>query len=108
MTEITLNREFEEFYCPITGKQVLLPDDFLPSPALMFIYVEEIQGFVYTAKEIRTNFPEYFDVEGESVNGDILYEILKRKFYIGSDKILITYGIGETATMCFDMAYEAE
>ena len=108
MKEICLNREFENFYCPGTGQQVLQPDDYFPSPALAFIYLDEVQSFQYVSPEIMENFPEHFDKNGETIKGKKLLKKLKRDPVFREDKLIITYGIMSVARMCFDLGYEVE
>jgi len=108
MKEICVDREFENFYCPVTGQKVLQPDDYFPSPALVFIYLEEFECFQYVIPEIAKNFPQHFDGQGETLNGKELLKKLKKEFYKNSDKLIITYGTMGTASMCFDLGYEAE
>lgn len=108
MTEINLYREFDRFYCPLTGQEVLQPYGYEPSPALLFIYVEEIQDFEYCSKAFREKFPIHFNEKGETVNGELLYKTMKRHLDWGQDKLLITYGTMDPATLCFDLGYEEE
>ena len=106
MTEICLNREFENFYCPVTGQAVLMPYGYEPSPALLFIYVEEIQDFEYCSKAFREKFPIHFNEKGETVNGELLLRTTKRHLEWGKDKLLVTYGTMGPATLCFDLGYK--
>jgi len=106
MQELIFDQDFEELYCPVTGKQVLYPDDYSRSPALVFIYLEEVQDFEYMIPGIRENFPSHFDPEGRIIEGDLLYEKLKEEFYVGQDKVIITFGNCGTASFCFDFNYK--
>lgn len=108
MTEVILNREFEEFYCPITGKIVLHPDGYRTPSTLVFIYVEEIQDFEYVNNDIRTRFPQHFNELGETLKGKKLFKKLKKLPNWMEDKLLVTYGLGGSASLCFDMGYEVE
>ena len=51
----------KNLYCPITGQQVLQPDDYFPSPALDFIYLDEFDCFQYMRPELMAKYPEHFD-----------------------------------------------
>jgi hypothetical protein len=108
MTEITLNREFENFYCPVTGEQVLQPDDWFPSPALDFIYLDEFQEFQYMAPALMEKFPEYFEENGDSINGEELLQKLRYDSRYNKNRLMITYGTMGAARLCFNMGYEAE
>lgn len=39
MTEVDLKTELENLYCPITGQRVLDPEQFHPSPAMVFLFL---------------------------------------------------------------------
>lgn len=108
MTEITLSREFENLYCPVTGEQVLQPDDYFISAALTFIYLDEFQEFQYIAPELMAAFPEHFRENGDTINGEELLQKLKYDSRYNQDKLMITYGCMSVARLCFDMGYEAE
>ena len=108
MKEICVNREFENFYCPVTGEQILQPDDYFPSPAMVFIYLNEFQCFQYVMPQIIEKYPEHFDENGETIKGKKLLKKLKRDPVFSKDKLIITYGIMSVARMCFDMGYEVK
>ncbi|MDT0688734.1 hypothetical protein RM549_03005 [Salegentibacter sp. F188] len=106
MTEITPDREFEYFYCPVTGEPVLHPDGYTTSPALLFIYVEEIKDFEYCSEQLREKFAAYFDENAKKTEGELLFKKLKEELPWGQDKLLITYGNVGAASLCFDLGYE--
>jgi len=105
MTEIILDREFENFYCPVSGETVLHPEGYHTPPSLLFIYVEEIQDFEYCSEKSKEKFPLHFNENGETINGEFLYKTMKRHLRWAQDKLLITYGTMGSATLCFDMGY---
>ena len=105
MTEIILDREFEKFYCTVTGEIVLHPEGYHPPPSLLFIYVEEIQDFEYCSEKLKEKFPLHFNENKETINGEFLYKTMKRYLRWAQDKLLITYGTMGSATLCFDMGY---
>lgn len=107
MTEICLDREFENLYCPVTGQQVLQPDDYFNSPAMVFIYLDEFQHFEYLAPTLKEKFPEHFE-DNETINGEELLQKLKYDSRYNQDKLMITYGSISVARLCFDMGYKAE
>jgi len=48
-------REDYEFFCPVTGKQILFEDDFIASPAMVFNYVDLEGGFFAFANDWLKN-----------------------------------------------------
>lgn len=106
MNEICLDREFENFYCPLTGDPVLMPEGYNITPALLFIYVEEVGDFEYCSEELRETFPQYFDENDTVLNPEQFLKEMKEDLYWAHDKLLITYGQTGSASLCFDMGYE--
>ena len=107
MKEICLNREFENLYCPITGQQVLQPDDYFPSPALDFIYLDEFECFQYMRPELMAKYPEHFE-DNETIKGKKLLKKLKYDPVYSENKLIIKYGTMGFARLCFDLGYEVE
>ena len=108
MKEICVNREFENFYCPVTGEQVLQPDDYFPSPALDFIYLDEFESFQYMRPELIAKYPQHFETNGDTIKGKKLLKKLKRDPVFSENKLIITYGTMGFARMCFDLGYEVQ
>ncbi|MGB8705237.1 MAG: hypothetical protein WCD31_09425 [Gillisia sp.] len=106
MNEICLDREFDNFYCPLTGKAVLLSEGYKITPALLFIYIDEVQDFEYYNQKLRKKFPEHFDRKGEILDAPKLLQTIHQDPEWNQDKLLITYGQTGAASMCFDMGYE--
>ena len=108
MKEIKFKIEFENFYCPVTGEQVLDPEQFNPSPATVFNYLHTYEYFEHLQEDLKQKFSEEFNDETKHVN---LY--LKLTEEVLNDKpnyLWITYGgppFG-AVSMCFDMKYEVE
>lgn len=69
------------FYCPVTGQQILTEDDFIPSPAMVFCYVQNESVFEYLNDEAKQVFGEqlkenYLDFEKYD---KIIYELLSNE-----------------------------
>lgn len=107
MEEVDFDIEFENFYCPVTGQQVLQPDDYFPSPALDFIYLDEFECFQYMRPELMAKYPEHFE-GNETIEGKKLLKRLKYDPLYNKDKLIITFGIMSVARLCFNMGYEVE
>ena len=107
MKQICLDREFENLYCPITGQQVLQPDDYFPSPALDFIYLDEFECFQYMKPELMAKYPEHFE-GNETIKGKKLLKKLRYDPVFSKDKLIIKYGNMSVARLCFDVGYEVE
>lgn len=106
MTEICLDREIENLYCPVTGEPVLHPEGYNTPAALLFIYIKEINDFEYCSGKLKQKFPLHFNEAGETVNGAFLFQTMKRHFDWGQDKLLITYGTLGAVTLGFDLGYD--
>jgi len=52
MKEINFDLEFENFYCPITGKQVLDPDQLNHSYATVFPFLDTEDVFEHPQKDL--------------------------------------------------------
>ena len=45
-------KEMDNLFCPVTGQQILDPEQFNPSPALVFNYIDFEDGsFEYLSRE---------------------------------------------------------
>ena len=107
LTELLLNREMENLFCPLTGKQILFPTDYSISPALLFIYIPEAEVFEFTSTEFKRQFPEEFNRDGTAKDPVSFFERLKKNDEWGYHKLLITQGICASVSLCFDMEYES-
>lgn len=108
MKELILNREIEELYCPLTGQQILFPDDSSTSPALLFIYIPEAEAFEYTSEEFRKEYPDQFDENDKAEYPVAFFKSLKKDHEWGYHKLLLTHGVCASISLCFDMNYEPE
>ena len=106
MTQICLYREFDYFYCPITGELVLHPEGYNTPPTLLFIYVDEIQGYEYFSENLKEKFPVQFGDFGETIDGEKHFGNMKKDLEWAEDKLLVTYGTIGPATLCFDLGYD--
>lgn len=106
MKEIEFNMEFENFYCPITGEQVLDPEQLNPSPATVFVFLHSHRSFEHLQEDLKRRYSEEFideNKEGE-LYLKLTQEILKNEY----NYLWITYGgppFG-AVSMCFDMEYK--
>ena len=108
MTELCLNLELEDFYCPISGEKILHPEGYYTPPSLLFIYIPEVCEFEYTSEKFRTAFPDDFDENGNARDAYILFNRLKENETWGIDKVLFTTGELVSVSMCLDLEYEKE
>ncbi|TRO66944.1 hypothetical protein [Christiangramia sabulilitoris] len=107
MKELGFN-EMENLYCPVTGHQVLDPEQFNPSPALVFNYIKfEGGSFPYLREDFKEKFSEYYMNENHH---STLYKILTEKELNNSGRYLwITLeGHPFDTSFCFDMTFGNE
>jgi len=108
LKEIEFKVGFENFYCPITGVQVLDPGQFNPSPAMVFLFLHSERFFEHLREDLQEKFSAEFEDEGR--HGE-LYLKLTEEYLKGEQNYLwITHGgppFGYVS-MCFDMGYENE
>jgi hypothetical protein len=52
MQQITLKLDHGNFYCPITGQNILSSENCEASPATIFIYLDEIGDFAHTSDDL--------------------------------------------------------
>lgn len=96
MPSIFLNRDFDRFFCPLSGEPVILPEGYNTPSSLLFIYVEEIQDFEYCSKAFRTNYLK------DHTNPASLIEDLRTN----EELLQITYDSMGPVTLGFDLRYE--
>ena len=114
MKIIELDLAHDNFFCPVTGTQILYPEDELaPSKALMFCYVD-LEGGIF--EHIHENIKPILSASGMDLNADILYMDYKEfnVFLIEKFKAYdnyITFALGHpryTAYFCIDMNYNID
>lgn len=52
MQQITLKLDHGNFYCPISGQNILSSENCEASPATSFIYLDEIGDFAHTSDDL--------------------------------------------------------
>lgn len=112
MQKITLELNSINFYCPATGQQVMSIDDFNPSPALLFSYLEGNMTLDNTTDEIENLFNTCLN-EADSLdkysNFDHAFKkLIDEKFAHEKNYILFSiYSDRDVFHMAFDMNYAA-
>jgi hypothetical protein len=105
MQKLNFYYEPDYFYCPVTGNIILDPEEFTPSPALMFFYLHEPEAFEYVNEKIKEHFPGYFTEAGDIINSEKLYRCIVEKGYLDkNERILVQFGQLSLASMCFDFS----
>lgn len=98
MPGIYLNRDFEQFFCPLTGEPVIFPEGYNTPPSLLFIYVEEIQNFEYCSKSFQTGY----------LKDSFEPAYLVKKLRNNEEVLLISYDSMGPVTLGFDLNYAKE
>ena len=104
MEELRFN-EMENLYCPVTGEQILDPEQFHPSPALVFNYIDfEGGSFSYLRQNLKNKFSDYYNDEKYH---STLYKILTEKELNNSGRYLwlTIEGHPFDTSFCFDMSF---
>lgn len=104
MQELDLYLDPDEFFCPVTGQQIMgIEKDLSPSPAMLFFYLHEVQEFEYVHQSIKESFPQHFSPGGEIQDPEELYNtILEENYMHVNERILINFGQLSMASMGFD------
>lgn len=103
MQELTLHSDPTQFYCPVTGEIILNREALTPSPALLFLYLHEVNEFEYVHESVRQKFPEHFMTGEDCENAEVLFVfLLKIYFENDPEMFLIHFGQVGRATMGFD------
>ena len=102
------------FFCPVTGKQILFEDDFVPSKAMVFCYVTLVGDFfAYTNDWVNKVIIELginIDVDGHMDYEDfekIIEEISNRDETKNYVCFSITSNGQGTSYICIDMNYNS-
>ncbi len=105
MKEIEFKLEFENFYCPVTGIQVITPDDFQPSPAMVFAFLHPYRFFQHLRKDLKEKFTEEFEDEGK--HGELYLKLTEEVLKDEQNYLWITHGVPPFGfvSFCFDMEY---
>ncbi|UAM97279.1 hypothetical protein K8354_13245 [Polaribacter litorisediminis] len=122
MQTIEINRsDVYTFFCPVTGQQILFEDDFKPSPATIFHYLDFDNGFFPYANDwIKTLLTEQgveFDDE-MWVDVDDFNSLMEKLNTIEETENHICFAITETGMacgpvsstgyICIDMCYKSK
>jgi hypothetical protein len=65
MKQIELDLDHVNFYCPVTGEQIVSSELCTPSPATAFIYLDEIGDFVEISEEFAEINEKIIEKENE-------------------------------------------
>ena len=106
-------RENHGFFCPVTGEQILYEDDFVPSMAMVFCYVDISNAFEsandWTQKKFSVNLDNPF------LNLDTFHKVLNAEVDKSENQNFVCFSITtrgmacgptcSTVYFCFDMNY---
>ena len=51
MQQVELVLEHYDFFCPVTGRRILGPEEFSPSPATAFVFPTQVDDFEFIREE---------------------------------------------------------
>jgi hypothetical protein len=116
MKTVAFELEQDQLFCPLTGVDVMQDtDNVLPSPAMKFAYLTEIEALITEDETLMTRFLKY---EAENNDQDYHYafsrlmeELKNKENWLCME--VTTCGIAcgpisSTNYFCFDMSYQAE
>ncbi|MBO2546005.1 hypothetical protein J0871_16430 [Salegentibacter sp. BDJ18] len=106
MTEVDLKTELENLYCPITGQRVLDPEQFHPSPAMVFLFLHSYKYFEHLQEDLKEKFSEEF--KDEDKHGELYLKLTEEVLKDEPNHLWFTHGgppFGYVS-MCFDMGYK--
>jgi hypothetical protein len=121
MQQVVLElREDYEFFCPITGEQMVCAEaPFEPSPATVFCYLEHIGEFEYASDWAQSTFKKCLSLVNEEVrfkNSEAFEMLIGQE--TENEKNLICFSIttngmacGPASSIvhfCIDMGYKKE
>ena len=105
MKETELSVDLENFYCPITGEQILDPEQFNPSPATVFLFLHREGSFEFLRQDLKEKHRKLY--EDESQHKKLYMQLTEKDLVARKNYLWITYGglpFG-AVSMCFDMAH---
>ena len=105
MKEIEFKVDLENFYCPVTGEQVLDPEQFNPSPATVFVFLHSHRSFEHLQEDLKQDF--FDDFNDENKHGELYMKLTQEVLKNESNYLWITYGgppFG-AVSMCFNLTY---
>ena len=77
MQQINLRLDHVNFYCPVTGQQILGPDTIEASPATVFIFQDATRQFAYIS-DYLSEFQTQVDNGTALSKGSQFHEAIKR------------------------------
>ncbi len=109
LQHIDINSSTDNFYCPVTGQQLLHPEYFDPSSALIFNYFDDYKEFDEATPEIRKLYEESLEESGteNQLNLKPFQVLINEKLKKYRDRyLLIEMGdIFNNHFYCFDLLY---
>jgi len=105
LKETEFKLQFENFYCPVTGKQVMDPEQFHLSPATVFTFLHSYRVFEHLGEDLRKKFAAEFEDEGR--HGELYLKLTEEELKDEQNYLWITHGgppFGYVS-WCFDMGY---
>ena len=115
LIELNLREDFE-FFCPITGEQIVFKDDFNPSKAMLFCYVDIANAFEHADDWTQNKFS--INLDDPYLDLDTFHKVLKNEVDKGENSNFVCFSITtegmacgpscSTVYFCFDMDYREE
>jgi len=113
MQHIKLQLEHHNFFCPVTGIQIMSEEEFIPSTALVFCYIDD--QFIFVSNETKTVLSSMgFDIDVEPyVDQDDFEALVKKLTSCGFVLFEIIHEgiacgpISNTTYFCIDMNFKS-
>lgn len=77
MQQISLKLDHGNFFCPVTGQQILSPETMEASPATAFIFLDATSQLVHTS-DYLSEFQNHMDNGTAFSKGSQFHEAIKR------------------------------
>lgn len=90
MKEISFDLEFQNFYCQITGKQVLDPSQFQSSPVMVFAFLHPYEYFEHLQDDLKEKFSEDFKDDGK--HGELYLKLTEEVLKDEPNHLWFTHG----------------
>ena len=115
MQTVDLVLDHYNFYCPVTGQQIMGEfDDFKPSPAMVYCFVDEGESFEYALDWVSELYEKFMEE-----NDDDCYEayrLVVESMDPEKTKNLVCFSVQDAspfssfgpAKLCFDMNYKEQ
>jgi hypothetical protein len=115
LIELNLREDFD-FFCPITGEQIVFKDDFNPSKAMLFCYVDIANAFEHADDWTQNKFS--INLDDPYLDLDTFHKVLKDEVDKGENSNFVCFSIttegmacgpmSSTAYICIDMDYRED